>query len=95
MLTAKPNRKIARLSSMGQTHKIILLTDLQNIPKVQYGCHQINTRQLNYRIKITLAYIVISMGKVELGVVPHLQSGVITDETVPVMPKIELLVSGT
>ena len=44
---------------------------------------------------MTLVHIVISMGKVELGIVPHLQSGVITDQTVPVMPKVELLVSGT
>ena len=44
---------------------------------------------------MTLAYIVVSLGEVELRVVPHLQSGVVTDETVPVMPKIELLVSGT
>jgi len=39
-----------------------------------------------------LTYIVISMGKVLLGVVPHLQALVVTDEAVPVMTEAELLV---
>lgn len=39
-----------------------------------------------------LTYIVISMGKVLLGVVPHLQALIVTDEAVPVMTEAELLV---
>ena len=36
MLTTKRKSKIAKHSSRGQTHKIALLTDMPNIPKVQH-----------------------------------------------------------
>ena len=38
MLATKHKSKIAKPFSGGQTHKITLLTDTQDIPKVQYMC---------------------------------------------------------
>ena len=36
ILKTKRKSKIVKLFSWGQTHKIVLLTDMQNIPKLQY-----------------------------------------------------------